>query len=217
MTRPTKSPMLSKGRAKRCEAILRSVMAPGERLIALADVTSVTPLSIGLAVTDQRLIAVPKTSAHTVEIQIHRAQFRGYRFERKLVFSYLLGITDAEEKNFGVGVSEVRKFLAPYLDQLLVPIPVAGHVPDEPASRVDPSLRDPAGQAPPPLQGISLIKRKAHPTDPCASQSTPGAPTTPVEPTIADELVKLADLHQRGLLTDAEFQTAKAAVISRRD
>ena len=68
MTRPTKSPMLSKGRAKRCEAILRSVMAPGERLIALADVTSVTPLSIGLAATAHRLIAVPTQPAHPARV-----------------------------------------------------------------------------------------------------------------------------------------------------
>lgn len=186
MSDPAVSPMLSASKAQRCRAVMAAMMAPGERLLALADVTSVSPLSIGLAVTDQRIVAVPKGPRTPVELQVHRGQLRDVRFDKRLLFTYLIGITGDGEHDFGIALSGDRAFLQPFLDQLLAPT-----APTSP----------PTAPTPPPTAGISLVKKRPEPATPAT------------EPTIADELVKLADLHQRGLLTDEEFQSAKAAVI----
>ncbi|GAB11894.1 hypothetical protein GOARA_091_00120 [Gordonia araii NBRC 100433] len=210
MNGPARSKMLSNSKADRCVAVMAALMAPGEQLLALADVTSVTPQSIGLAVTDRRLVAVPKTPKHPIELQAHRGQLRGVRLDKRLVFTYLIGITDTDEIEFGIALQEDRNFLQPFLDQFLA-ASSAGQAPREPIDgRVNPELardsyrdpREPTAQA---SSGISLVKN-----------SPQQASATDDKSTIADELVKLADLHQRGLLTDEEFQTAKAAVINGR-
>ncbi|MFT4200641.1 SHOCT domain-containing protein [Gordonia sp. (in: high G+C Gram-positive bacteria)] len=195
MTQPAVSKMLSQSKAARCIAIMNRLLAPGEQLLALADVTSVKPLTLGLAVTDQRILGVPKSAEHPVELSFRHGSLREYSYDKRLVFSYLICATDAGLLDFGIVLSDDRTFLDPYLLQsvrMAPPVPPAG---------------GPSGHtaAPPPSahqSGVDLVKK-----------TPPPGPQT--EQTIADELVKLADLHQRGLLTDEEFQSAKAAVIHR--
>lgn len=47
-----------------------------------------------------------------------------------------------------------------------------------------------------------------------AAQRQPQAPAAAVAPSVADELTKLAQLHQQGLLTDAEFAQQKARLLA---
>jgi len=167
--------MFKSANANSCARIMAAFLAPDERLLAVADVTSAGPVTIGVAVTDQRIVGVPKSSEHPIELQVRRGELTDVHFDKRLVFSYLIGVTGDTKVEFGIALIDERKFLQPFLDRLL---------------------------APQPSPGISLVKKTPPPPEPSA------------DPTIVDELVKLADLHERGLLTDDEFQAAKAAVIN---
>jgi hypothetical protein len=46
------------------------------------------------------------------------------------------------------------------------------------------------------------------------AESSPQIPATSPPPDVADELTKLADLRDRGVLTDAEFEAQKAKILS---
>lgn len=205
MTGPALSPTMtrSKGKAQRCNAVIAALLEPGERLLALADVTSATPTSIGLAVTDRRLIAVPKAPRHPAILQAYRQYVDGVRFDKRLMFTYLVVTSGGEELDFGIALGEERTFLEPFLSYFTAPTePIP--TPTEPKFAPTEPIPSPTE----PEQGISLVKKTVVPPMP--------PPPPHGGPTIADELIKLADLHQRGLLNDEEFQTAKAAVIKRR-
>ena len=56
-------------------------------------------------------------------------------------------------------------------------------------------------------QRISDLERRQ------AAAAPPAAASQPAPPSMADQLNQLADLHNQGVLTDAEFATAKSKLL----
>ena len=60
----------------------------------------------------------------------------------------------------------------------------------------------------------TLLHEDPHAATAPAANAAGGGPSQPARG-IADQLAQLADLHQQGILTDAQFEAAKARVIAR--
>ncbi len=62
--------------------------------------------------------------------------------------------------------------------------------------------------------GSLLVKRENHLRAGAGAASSHGTPAAAVSGSVADELKKLAELHSQGILSDEEFSTQKARLLS---
>ncbi|WP_345762190.1 SHOCT domain-containing protein [Diaminobutyricibacter sp. McL0608] len=150
-----------------------------------------------LALTDERLIFAGSVR-HTLTLVTHPlTDLRSIEFERALIASFLR-IGTGDEAAPTITTFRPNPGLAPrFVDAVT-------------AAMARASASEPA---PPAAAPADASTASTEPAPASAAPSTEPAPSSAVPGSTADELAKIADLHDRGALTDEEFAAAKAKIL----
>lgn len=177
---------------------LRLNLLPGEQVLGMFPVTRFRRSVAMLVVTDRRLLTLGDHNVGMPVVdEVVRARVTDVRIEREKVFStgVVTAVTDEGEVNLGTLTYSGQTFNR--LEEVLARTD-AGPLPVIPVA-APPAVEDGAAGGPP--------------QDDVPSPR-PGGPGARSDHPLVVHLTALADLHERGALTDEEFAAAKARLLA---
>lgn len=172
---------------------LRLILLPGERVLGMFASTRLRRSVSMLVVTDQRLLTLGDVHVGMPLVdEVLRADVTAVSIEREKLFSTGVVTAHTAEGDVNLGTLNYGTQTFIRLEETLA-LPVTGAMPVIPTH----GPGDPAG---------------AEWLEDRHTQTAPAVPTS-AHPLVA-HLTALADLHQRGALTDEEFAAAKARLLA---
>lgn len=200
---------------KKSLAAIVEMLRPGEEIVAdlptvFVDAVSSTRNPVGvLAATRERFIFAAPGHEDVVRVY-ERADVRSLDFNDGVLNSYVVVVGREGRAQFRVNPRDAKRFLAA-VHTAQQEDAAASHVAQGGGAGREGSPVGPAttgGGAEAPTQAPSPGPAAGH-----ASAAVSGVAASGAEAPLADQLVKLADLHTRGLLTDQEFAAAKSKLL----
>jgi hypothetical protein len=193
---------------KKSLAAIAEMLRPGEEIIAdlptvFIDSVSSSRNPVGvLAATRERFIFAAPGRTDVVRVY-ERADVRSLDYNDGVLNSYVVVVGREGRSQFRVNPRDAKRFLA------------AVH-----NAQQEDAAASPAARRTDAVASTAGAEESAHAASPGSATSNaafaaeiPDAATAGTEAALADQLVKLADLHTRGLLTDQEFAAAKSKLL----